>query len=290
VSRPIRLHPAGGRIRRALRWPAAALLAACLCASAASAQAPAYARAPGDTLHYREVWERVIQTPGAPRKVQRQDAILAVAFAAGDTARAWYDGLRLEEADGAGPPRTADGVAGLAFVLAFGARGVDSTLAAPAFPPEVREVADLRWQFWDFFPRLPAGPLGLGTAWADTLVRRRMLEGGGGEVHSADTRVAAYRVVGDSTIDSIPVLVVEVRSETNGVLGGRLFGLEVRGASREAERGRFYFDAARGVLVRRVRTATGAVELTYPTANGPRTIRRADEYAATIDLLTGVHR
>lgn len=267
--------------------PVLALLAS-LHASAAAAQAPAYARAPGDTLRYREVWERVIQTPGAPRKVQRQDATIAVAFAGGDSARAWYDALRLQEADGDAPPRTAGNVAGLGFVLAFGPRGVDSTRSAPAFPAEVREMADLRWQFWDFFPRLPAGPLGAGTAWADTAVRQRMLEGGGGEVRSTDTRVSRYRVVGDSVIGELAVVVVEARAETNGVLGGSLFGLEVQGASRATEHGRFYFDASRGVLVRRVRTATGNVELTYSTRQGPRSIRRTDEFTATIDLLTGV--
>lgn len=264
--------------------PVLALLAS-LHASAAAAQAPAYARTPGDTLRYREVTERVIQTPGAQRKVQRQDATIAVAFADGDSARAWYDALRLEEADGDAPPRTAGGASGLEFVLAFGPRGVDSTRSAPAFPPEVREMADLRWQFWDFFPRLPAGPLGPGTAWADTLVRRRMLEGGGGEVRSTDTRVSSYRVVGDSAIGDVPVVVVEARAETDGVLGGRLFGLEVQGASRETEHGRIYLDARRGVLVRRVRAATGDVELTYSTREGPRSIRRADEFTATIDLL-----
>lgn len=263
---------------------AAALLAAGVHASAA-AQAPAYARAPGDTLRYREVSERVIQTPGAQRKVQRQDATLAVAFAGGDSARAWYDALRLQEADGDAPPRTAGNVAGLGFVLAFGPRGVDSTRSTPPFPPEVREMADLRWQFWDFFPRLPAGPLERGTEWADTAVRQRMLEGGGGEVRSTDKRVARYRVVGDSVIGDQAVVVVEARAETNGVLGGRLFALEVQGASQQTERGRFYFDAGRGVLVRRVRTATGSVELTFATREGPRSIRRTDEFTATVDLL-----
>jgi hypothetical protein len=273
------------RVRRFV-VAAAALLAAGVHADAA-AQAPAYARAPGDTLRYREAWERVIQTPGAQRKVQRQDAVIAIAFADGDSARAWYDALRLEEADGDAPPRTAGDVAGLGFVLAFGPRGVDSTRSAPAFPAEVREMADLRWQLWDFFPRLPAGPLGPGTAWADTAVRQRMLEGGGGEVRSTDTRVSSYRVVGDSAIGYVAVVVVEAQAETNGVLGGWLFGLEVQGASRATERGRFYFDVRRGVLVRRVRTATGNVELTYPSRDGPRSIRRTDEFTATIDL-TGV--
>jgi hypothetical protein len=270
-----------------IRTPLLALLAA-LHAGAAAAQAPAYARTPGDTLRYREVTERVTEVPGNPRRLQRRDARLAVAFTAADTARAWYDTLRLGAAEADGELSAEPSVAGLVFVLAFGARGVDSALAVPAFPDAVRGRADLRWQFWDFFPRLPAGPLAPGTAWGDTMVRSRTVEGGGNGVESTDTRIASYRVVGDSVIGGHAVVVVEARAETNGVLSGRLFGVAVQGTTRETERGRFYFDPVRGVLVRRVRTATGVLDLTLPPGgDGPPSIRRTDQFTGTIDLVEG---
>jgi hypothetical protein len=264
--------------------PLLALLAA-LHAGAAAAQAPAYARTPGDTLRYREVTERVTEVPGNPRRVQRKDARLAVAFGAGDTARAWYDSLQLGAAAEGGPPRGVGGVAGHVFVLAFGARGVNTVLAVPAFPDAVRGQADLRWQFWDFFPRLPDGPLAPGTAWTDTIARARTVEGGGNEVESTDTRLASYRVIGDSTIGGRAVVVVEAQAETNGVLAGRLFGVPVQGTTHETERGRIYFDAARGVLVRRTRTAIGVLDLALPSAAGTRSVHRTDQFTGIIDLL-----
>lgn len=264
-------------------------LAGALLSHGAAAQAPLYARAAGDTLRYREVAERWIQVPGEPRKLQRQDAAIAITFGAGDTARAWYDSLQFGVMDGERTTR-AD-VAGRVFVLAFGARGVDTALSVPVFPDDVRTRADLRWQFWDFFPHLPEGPLAPGTAWADTITRERTVEGGGNEVTSADTRIATYRVVGDSVIGAHAVVVVEAQAETNGRLGGQLFGLAVRGTSRETERGRIYFDEARGVLVRRTRTAEGVVDVVFPSETGqPRSVRRRDEFSATIDLLDGAPR
>ncbi len=255
-------------------------------ASAASAQAPAYARTPGDTLRYREVTERVMDTPGSPPRIRRQDATLAVAFAAADTARGWYDSLRLE-AEGGGEARVLEDGAARVFVLAFGARGVDTALVIPAFPEPIRARADLRWQFWDFFPRLPATPLAPGTAWADTLARARTVEGGGNEMESTDTRIMRYRVVGDSTIGQRAVVVVDAQGETNGVLVGKLFGVVVRGTSRETERGRIYLDAARGVLVRRTRTATGVLDLTLPEGDRPGSVHRTDQFTGTVELLEG---
>ncbi len=279
-----RLHPRS--LRRAV--PVLALLAA-LHVHAAAAQAPAYARTPGDTLRYREVSERVMDTPGSPPRVRRHDATLAVTFAAADTARAWYDSLRLE-AEGGGEARVLEDGASRVFVLAFGARGVDTTLAIPAFPEPIRARADLRWQFWDFFPRLPPVPLAPGTAWADTIVRARTVEGGGNEMESTDTRILRYRVVGDSTIGERAVVVVEAQGETNGALTGRLFGVVVRGTSRETERGHIYFDVARGVLVRRTRTATGVLDLTLPEGDRPGTVHRTDQFSGTVELLEGEQR
>lgn len=264
--------------------PFLALLAA-LHAHATVAQAPAYARTPGDTLRYREVTERVMDTPGSPPRIRRQDATLAIAFAGADTARAWYDSLRLEAEDG--EPRVLEDGAGRVFVLALGARGVDTALAPPAFPDPIRARADLRWQFWDFFPRLPDAPLVPGTEWADTIVRARTVEGGGNEMESTDTRIMRYRVAGDSTIGQRAVVVVEALGETNGVLAGRLFGVVVRGTSRETERGRFYFDAARGVLVRRTRAATGVLDLTLPEGDRPGSVHRTDQFTGTVELLEG---
>lgn len=276
-----RLHPRS--LRRAV--PVLALFAA-LHAHAAAAQAPAYARTPGDTLRYHEVTERVMDTPGSPPRIRRQDATIAVAFGAADTARAWYDVLRLE-AEGGGEPRVLEDGASRVFVMAFGARGVDTVASIPEFPGPIRARADLRWQFWDFFPRLPAAPLVPGTAWADTMARARTVEGGGNEMESTDTRIIRYRVVGDSTIGTRAVVVVEAQGETNGVLAGRLFGVVVRGTSRETERGRLYFDLARGVLVRRTRTATGVLDLTLPEGDRPGSVHRTDQFTGTVQLVEG---
>ena len=69
------------------------------------------------------------------------------------------------------------------------------------------------------------------------------------------------------------------------MLAGKLFGVVVRGTSRETERGRIYFDAARGVLVRRTRTATGVLDLTLPEGDSPGSVHRTDHFTGTVELL-----
>jgi hypothetical protein len=93
------------------------------------AQAPAYARDPADTLRYHELTETYTRSAAMTGEyTSLHDARIAITVAAGDSARAWYEALRLENRGGRnGTQKAGADAEGLPFVLAFGPRGVDST-------------------------------------------------------------------------------------------------------------------------------------------------------------------
>ena len=260
---------------------AAALLAAGVHADAA-AQAPAYARAPGDTLRYAERAEAYTRSSGADGVIKfTHESRVAIAFAPGDTARAWFEWLRVAESGPDGEESAGAEGEGLPFVLRFGPRGVDGTLSAPDFPESLDRVSDLRMQFVNFLPRLPGRPLAPGVAWADTLVVEDPSEAWKGR----HVRIISYRVAGDSAIGAVPVVVVEFTARVDSRGRGGLHVAYDEVTERE-ERGRFYFAPGPGVLVRRVRSG---VETQVLTAVGDPDIRvdQQTAYDSRIDLIGG---
>jgi hypothetical protein len=267
-----------------MRAAAGLVLLAAVHAHAASAQASAYRRTPGDTLRYAELAEARTRIVGEKEvDAFRQESRVAITFAPGDTARAWFERLRITESGSQGGRAGGEEAQGLPFVLAFGPLGVDSTLHAPEFPASVDALsALLRTQFANFLPRLPGGPLRAGTEWADTLVVDESDE----RWQGSHVRTTAYRVVGDSAIGGVPVVVVELTSRLEGHARG---GVRVPydATTTRDERGRFYFAPGEGVLVRRTRSGKETEILEGHTGLIVR-LERLTDYRSSIELISPI--
>lgn len=238
----------------------AAALALSFAAGAAGAQAPAYRRAPGDTLRYREVTTGAVEARPASGSVTMKtshDARIAVTFGAGDTARAWYEALAVSID---GPPQgerrpDASALLGQPYTLVLGPRGEVQTVAVPPIPEALGQVSDLAAQFTDFFPRLPAGPLVAGATWADT-VRHQATNAAGRTVVAR--RIGSYRVRGDSTVGGERVVVVDLHTDSEILSGSSTPAApgtaSMQSALQGEETGAFYFAPESGRLVGRRRS------------------------------------
>jgi len=267
-GRPVAMWPELGRAARvAARSFIVAAAALALSPAAAHAQAPAYRRAPGDTLRYHEVTMSTVEMRAATGPVSvrtSHDARIALAFVAADTARAWVEALSLSVA---GLPGQADrrpdtsALLRQPYTLVFGARGEVETVRTPELAAEIAQVSDLSAEFTDFFPRLPAGPLTPGATWADTASHETTNAAGRTVIAQ---RIGSYRVRGDSTIAGERVVVVELRTASEiatGTAAPRASGATMRSDLEGEETGTFCFAPATGRLVERRRTGrlTGAI-------------------------------
>lgn len=297
---PYEVHPRGLRaavrtgVRRAVggswRSAAAGLFALMLAPLAAAAQAPAYRRAPGDTLRYHEVTSGTIEMRPASGTVSVQtehDARVAVTFAAGDTARAWFEALMVSAAGpplGERRPDTAP-LLGRPYLLVFGPRGEVRTVRVPEIPPEVLRVSDLSAEFTEFFPRLGSTPLAPGATWADTTTHQTTNAAG---ITVIGRRVGRYRVRGDSTIRGERVVAVEVGVETEVLSGSatpRPTGATTQSALKGEETGVFFFAPGSGRLIERRRTGRLAGSVTISAAGRSISIPQSFTYESRIELI-----
>lgn len=222
----------------------------------------AYAWAPGETLRYRLTSETSAMGMEEQRLQRRLRARIGVAFAEEGRATARIEEAR-EEVRGTDPPvrRAGPEVAGQPVALAVGRLGVDSIVGdASSLPVGWLDVMN---ELRTLFPRLPGGPLPAGRTWTDTKRFDLSTDTAWAE---PQTRHRSYRVAGDSTIRGVPVVVVEYHERRTREVrrrrppplpppGGMLMPAPtVVLTVTEDERGRFYFDARAGRLVRLRRT------------------------------------
>ncbi|HST57056.1 MAG TPA: hypothetical protein VLK84_00120 [Longimicrobium sp.] len=233
----------------------AAAMAACAPASGPSPLEleAAYARTPGETLHYREVSRsssRIgmgMPAPDAEASRGMHDVRVAIRFTDGDRAQAWIESPRSGTATmGANlrePP----------FTVRMGPRGIDSIAVPPALPETWSGVAD---QLQAFFPRLPGGPLPRGREWDEAATRDLSDKDWTG----TQTRTVHYRVVGGGVIGGERVVVAEYELLTRSQLRGRRTAAYPPGmpyypppgeSTSQTERGRIYFAPRTGRFVRR---------------------------------------
>ncbi|HET7461529.1 MAG TPA: hypothetical protein VFJ82_09770 [Longimicrobium sp.] len=282
------------QVRRAAagsgRWIAAGLFALVLSPTTASAQAPAYRRAPGDTLRYHEVTTGTVEmrpASGAVSVRTRHDARVAVTFGAADTARAWFEALSLSAAGpplGERRPETAP-LLGRPYTFVLGPRGEARTVRLPEIPAEVLRVSDLSAEFTEFFPRLSAGPLAPGATWADTASHQTTNAAG---VTVIGRRIGSYRVRGDSTIRGERVVAVEVRTSTeilSGAATPRASGATTQSSLKGEETGVFFFAPAGGRLVERRRTGRLAGSLTVTAGGRTLSIPQSFTYESRVELI-----
>lgn len=264
------------------------LVALVLLPAALHAQAPQYRRAAGDTVRYREVTQatsEITSPQGGLTLSSVHDARLAVAFARGDTARAWYEALTLrsEFPGGEQVPATAP-LLGKPFVLTMDARGGVETLSVPEFPQDVSEASDLTHQFNDFFVRLPASALRPGLEWTDT-TRRETPNAAGRTVRT--TRIGRFRVRGDTTVGGVRAVVVEARMNNRVETAGPspTPGIELRTVQEGTETGLFVFSPERGRLLARRRTGSLEGHIEFIGGPQPMKLPQKMKYESTIEIL-----
>lgn len=271
------------------------------CAAASPAAGPwtgdvAYAWAPGDTLRYRLTTEWSSSMAMSPDRTQRRrQARIALASAAEGRATAWIEQARLET-PGANTPVTTAGpeLVGRRFVLAVGRLGIDSMVAGDSVP---RRWSDLVPDLDSLLPRLPGGALPAGRTWGES--KSTDLSPSDTTWTTPQTRHVRYRVVGDSTIRRVAVVVVEysvsiereVRRRRPPPLpppGQYIMLPSVVSTVNEEERGRFYFDARSGRLVRRTRTVQTVRQ--SPTYTSAEAAVLTEEQSETLELVSATAR
>jgi hypothetical protein len=255
-------------------------------------QPAAYARTRGETLRYREhsEWSSSFGM-GVPEEGPRsvRDALVAIQFTAGDTARAWIESLRIATPDRPDEVAGAD-VLHLPFVLSIGPRGIDSVLQRPRFPSQWEGLGQF---FTRYLPPLPGGPLAAGRTWQDassTDLSDSTWSGG-------RTRTATYRVAGDSVIRGQRVVVVEYTLLIQGERRMRNSPSEAPGmpylrpmviSNFQEEQGRLYFAPRTGRLV--LRTRTGVEEQSSTSYTSVEAATTVTKYSVTDELVSAGSR
>ena len=287
VNHHIRYEP-GPMMKRTVL---AAALVLALAPALVCAQAPAYRRAPGDTLRYREVTTGTVEArPAGGAAVSMKtshDARIIVAFGAADTARAWFEALAVGIDGPQGERRpSAQALLGRPYTLVLGPRGEVQTVDVPAIPPEIAQVSELAAQFTDFFPRLPAVSFTPGTTWADT-TRHQTTSPTGRTVIAR--RIGSYLVRGDSTVAGQRVAIVELRTETEILSGSSTpaapGSASTQSALRGEETGVYWFAPETGRLVGRRRSGKLGGSITISGGGRQVSIPQTFTYESRIELL-----
>lgn len=256
-------------------------------------QPATYARTPGETLRYRERYARSSHygmgiPPEAEQSGNRRDALVAIRFTGGDTARAWIESLRIAA------PNQPDQVAGtdvlhLPFLLTIGPRGIDSVLQRPPIPSQW-EVDQL---FTRYLPRLPGGPLTHGRAWQES----SSVDLSDSTWTGGRTRTVSYRVAGDSVTHGERVVVVEYTVLVEGQRRMRNSPTEAPGmpylrpmviSDFQEEQGRLYFAPRTGRLV--LRTRRGVQEQSSTSYTSVEASTQVTKYSATTELISAGRR
>lgn len=237
---------------RSLILAGAMLVAGAVPAAAQSA----YART-ADTLRFHEVTtlDMKMTTPqGEVPLSTEHDATIALLLLPGDSARAWYEALRIGMSSpmGGQTPETGS-VLKQPFRLKFDSRGRTEVVSTPAFPESFQGISDLTHQFSDFFLRLPATPLKLGLAWTDTLLRNSSNNDRTATIKS----IASYRVERDTVVSGEPAYVISMRQQLSSESEGPVPGQPVRARSTStgSDEGFVVFSKA-GRMLGRTRTGT----------------------------------
>lgn len=257
-------------------------------AANASAQNVTYKRGVTDTLRYREVTHSSISImlpQGSLAQSTKHDATIGLMLGAGESARAWYEALSIEQssAQGVKKPAVAD-VLGKPFTLTIDARGIVKVLGTPVFSNELNAVSDLRHQFDDFLIRLPAKPLTKNMEWMDTSKTSTTDSTGR---YSRMTSVVRYRVLSDTTVNAERGVVVLMVQNVSLEAGGPLDDPRMKAVSTMTGRdsGNVVFSVTGGRMLARERNGILAGPLSYVGGAQPFNMEQRFEYQSVITLL-----
>ncbi len=235
-------------------------------------------------LNYQEVTRGSVEIIAPQGKFPVQtyhDADIDIHFTGNDSALASYDSLAIsiQTPRGKNAPETST-VIGKPFVLYFPPNGRVKTVKTPEFPQSFKSVTDLRWEFWDFFLRLPSQPLRNGLTWTDTLFSNRYKS-------QIMQNVGHYKVTGDTVIDGVSAKIVTARLNESIEASGKGPGPGMTAQTKLSgiEHSEFYFSQEEGVLIGRKRVVTLNGELKYEGGPQPVTLPEHMKIRSTISLI-----
>lgn len=215
---------------------------------------------------------------------QTRDVQLALAFARGDTARAWYQTVELNAKGERSRESLRMPGRGMrnGFTLLVTPSGRVRTLGVPTYPPplDVEFDSNFAEQFVDFLPVLPPAPLRPGLEWTDADTANP----GRGRF----TRSTRYRVLRDTTVQGRRAVIVETEARVTlrrvAVIDEEMsIHTELEGT----ERGRFLFAPQPGLLLRRERTGSLRGTETFILDGAiSRSDRQTREYTRVTELLS----
>lgn len=249
-------------------------------AAAQSTYAP-----PGDTLRYHEATKTsvIVSTPQGEIPVTgEQEATVALVRLPGDSARAWFEALKLFVSTPQGEQRpTTDEALKKPYRLTFDARGRVGLVEAPKFPDAFAGMGDLAHEFNDFFLRLPAKPLRVGLTWTDTLDRSDSTA----ERSVRMTSVAEYKVEKDTVVEGTPALVVRMKQRLRVHAEGPVPNQPARSeaAFEGGDDGYFVFAPKSGRVLARRRTGQLSGDVNIAAAGV--TMKQALNYTSTVDAV-----
>lgn len=245
-----------------------------------------YSRSPQDTIRVREITSGtlVLMTPNGPANIRTEhDALIALTFGAADSARAWYEQLRIAlfAPQARQEPPTAAALR-RPFHLLFDARGRIRTLSTPTFPASFDGVAELAMQFDDLFLRLPATTLALGVAWEDTVVNES--PGVAGSTAYRIARRIHSRVLRDTVVGGEEGWLIRA-IQTHTVTSTQKLKdqpLTARTRMSGADTGIFVFSKQRGRVLGRRRSGAMTGTLTYEGGPQPVSLPVQQYYVNTV--------
>lgn len=256
-----------------------------LCALSAPSANAQYRRSDRDTIRVREVTTSHTALAAPTGKVElrsEHDATIALSFGRADSARAWYESLRIAmvSPQGRQEPATREALR-RPFALLFDARGRVQTLSAPELPAAFESVSDLSHQFDDLLIRLPSAPLTLGLTWADTAVVETR---GDKDAYFRSERVIRSRVVRDTMIGSGSAWVIESvqRNTISGTQRVKGQPLLVRTKLTGADSGVVVFSVRDGRMLARQRVGRFAGTLTYEGGPQPVVVPMEQRYENSV--------
>ncbi len=256
-------------------------------AQATQAAPAAYSRSAKDTLRFHEVTHTEIRmtTPQGEFTIPADhDARISVVFLPGDSARAWYDSLRVSLNSPAGlmAPETGS-LLKQPFALKLDNRGRTTLTSAPKFPEALQGVTDLSHQFDDFFLRLPAQPLKIGLMWTDTVSRTDSTGGKWIQI----TTIGQFRVERDTTVAGQAAMVISAKQRQMLNSEAPVPGQDLRAQSTLTgnDDGFFLFAPKTGRMLGRQRKGELTGQMVMSGAAGSMTIGQTMTFTNRIDLV-----
>lgn len=207
----------------------------------------------------------------------RQSGALHVLRTAPDSLEAWFEGLYLRVKSPAADSKIdTKPILYLRYKL-LEEDGRVRAVEVPSIPPEIAAASDVRREFYDFFPRLPADQaLPVGRTWTDTLVRSDTSSNAELEMSFATT----YRVTGDTTVAGVAGRVIRYDTDIRVTSQGRSTTASMRSTLTGTEAGVYVYSPERRLMLSRA----GSGDLAGTFSAGSASARQFYVYDTTIDI------